>query len=139
MLTIYRRHVKDCAHRAEGRRYRRCRCPIWADGFLNGVEVRESLDLRDWERAQLRVREGEAQGAPVKPEPNRITIEACTEDFLRDAKARNLREPSLYKYRLLFRSLKEFAGQEGFRYLDQVDLSAVRKFRRRGPTPTCPR
>jgi hypothetical protein len=51
MLTIYRRHVKNCDHRAEGRKYRRCRCPIWADGFLNGTEIHELLDLRDWEKA----------------------------------------------------------------------------------------
>lgn len=57
MLTIYRRHLRNCEHRAEGRKYRRCRCPIWADGFLNGAEVRESLDLKDWEKAQQRIRE----------------------------------------------------------------------------------
>ena len=56
MLTIYRRHVKNCEHRAEGRKYRRCRCPIWADGFLNGAEIRESLDLKDWEKAQQVIR-----------------------------------------------------------------------------------
>ena len=28
MLTIYRRHVRTCAHRSEGRKYRRCRCPV---------------------------------------------------------------------------------------------------------------
>ena len=52
MLTIYRRHVKGCAHQHDGRKYRRCRCPIWVDGFLNGVELRESLGMRDWEKAQ---------------------------------------------------------------------------------------
>ena len=38
MLTTYRRHKKDCAHRAEGRKYRRCKCPIWVDGFLAGQD-----------------------------------------------------------------------------------------------------
>jgi len=133
MLTIYRRHRKDCEHRAAGRKYRRCRCPIWADGFLNGLELRESLDLRDWEKAQERIREWEAKGAPVAPEPDRITIETATLEFLQDAEARNLREPSLYKYRLLFRSLKQFAEQSGFRFLDQMDLAAARKFRAEWP------
>jgi len=64
VLTIYRRHVKDCEHRSEGRKYRRCRCPIWVDGILNGVELRESLDLRDWEKAQQRIRKWEAEGTP---------------------------------------------------------------------------
>jgi len=69
VLTIYRGHVKGCEHRDEGRR--RCRCPIWVDGFLNGVGFRESLDLRDWEKAQQRIRKWEAEGrvTPKRAEP----------------------------------------------------------------------
>jgi hypothetical protein len=62
MLTLYRRHVTACEHRHQGRKYRRCRCPIWVDGFLNGVEMRESLELRDWEKAQQKIRDWEAEG-----------------------------------------------------------------------------
>ena len=53
MLTIYRRHRKSCKQRMEGRGYRRCLCPIWVDGSLNGLEMRKSLRLRDWQRAQI--------------------------------------------------------------------------------------
>jgi integrase/recombinase XerD len=133
MLTIYRRHKKSCEHRGEGRKYRRCRCPIWVDGFLGGVEMRESLDLRDWVKAQERIRDWEAVGAPTIDEPQRITIESAVGDFLQDAEARNLREPSLYKYRLLFRSLEAFAGESGFRFIDQLDLAAVRRYRASWP------
>jgi len=52
VLTIYRRHRKSCKQRMEGRGYRRCLCPIWVDGSLNGLEMRKSLRLRDWQRAQ---------------------------------------------------------------------------------------
>ena len=51
MLTIYRRHRKKCVHRNEGRKYRRCRCPITIDGFLSGQEIRKALDTCDWEKA----------------------------------------------------------------------------------------
>ena len=47
MLTIYRRHKKSCEHRSEGREYRRCRCPLWVDGFLGGKDVRQSLAMDD--------------------------------------------------------------------------------------------
>jgi hypothetical protein len=60
MLTIYRRHRRDCNHRSEGRRYRRCHCPIWVDGILDEKEIRESLNCRDWQRAQDLVRDWEA-------------------------------------------------------------------------------
>src|SRR5690242_21920139 len=80
MLTIYRRHTKKCAHRAEGRKYRRCRCPIWVDGFLAGEEIRESLNLRNWEEAYEKLREWEARRSrPAEPNEDRLTIdEACT-------------------------------------------------------------
>lgn len=144
MLTIYRRHVKGCAHKDDGRKYRRCRCPIWVDGMLAGVEIRESLGLANWEKAQERVREWEAsQEKALEDAP--ITVEAACAEFLLDAEARNLREPSLYKYKLLFdgakqkpekqtgqvRSpgLKEFAADYGVRFLRELDLQMVRKFR----------
>jgi hypothetical protein len=52
MLTIFRRHLKRCEHRDEGRTYRRCRCPIHVEGLLGPRMERCSLDTRDWERAQ---------------------------------------------------------------------------------------
>ena len=130
MLTIYRRHRKECAHRSEGRTYRRCRCPIWADGFLGTVEIRRSTGLRDWEKAQELVRQWEAEGksTPVRqPEPMSIH-EAC-EHFLQDAIARKLREETVYKYRLLFQRLEEFAQANGLRFLKEMDLATLRKFR----------
>jgi hypothetical protein len=65
MLTIYRRHRKNCSHRTEGRAYRRCLCPIWVDGVLVDKEIRESLKIRDWQRAQELVREWEAEVSDV--------------------------------------------------------------------------
>jgi hypothetical protein len=37
-IGICGRHLKTCDHIGDGRRYRRCRCPIWVDGFLGYVE-----------------------------------------------------------------------------------------------------
>jgi integrase/recombinase XerD len=132
MLTIYRRHKKNCAHRSEGRKYRRCRCPIWADGFRGREEIRKSLDTCNWEEAQRVVREWEAQGdRPPEPEP--VTISHAWEEFIADAKARNLREPTLYKYDLLSRQMKRFTENHGLRFLRELDLPMLRKFRASWP------
>jgi site-specific recombinase XerD len=128
MLTIYRRHVKGCAHKHEGRKYRRCRCPIWADGFLNGVEIRESLNLRDWEKAQQRINAWEAEGV-LTAEAEEPTIEHACQAFENDAKARGLREPTLKKYRVLFRQLQEFGQAEGLRFIKECNLGTLRRFR----------
>jgi integrase/recombinase XerD len=128
MLTIYRRHIKTCAHRSEGRKYRRCRCPIWADGFLGRDEVRKSLNTRDWEKAQGIIREWEAEGEQAT-EPEPVTVAEAWKEFLADAKARNLRKPTIYKYELLSRQMERFAQACGMRFLCEFDLPTLRKFR----------
>lgn len=56
------RHLARCPHRAKGRRYRACQCPIMAEGRLQGTMMRRSLDIASWEGAQATVREWEALG-----------------------------------------------------------------------------
>jgi hypothetical protein len=51
MLILWRRHLQKCTHRAKGREYTKCSCPIWCDGDLNGERYRQSLKTRDWQRA----------------------------------------------------------------------------------------
>jgi site-specific recombinase XerD len=133
MLTIYRRHLKKCEHRGhgegKGRDYRRCHCPIWVDGFLGDSEIRQSLNLRDWQKAQDKVRDWEADNQiTAEPAPPKTVQQAC-DAFLEDAQARNLQEPTLEKYRLLFRRLQAFAVEQGITAISQFDLDMLRKFR----------
>lgn len=131
MLTVFRRHVKSCEHKQEGRKYRRCRCPIWVDGFLGGEEIRESLGLRDWEKAQQKVREWEADGhlAEAEEEKARTLAEACAA-FIADAKSRELQESTLRKYMQLTKQMQVFATGEGLRYITEwQDTELVRRFR----------
>jgi integrase/recombinase XerD len=58
-----------------------------------------------------------------------ITIERAKEDFLADAEARNLKDKTIYKYRLLFRQLEAFAQAEGIRFLKELDTPTLRTFR----------
>src|SRR5271169_2226942 len=101
MLTIYRRHIKTCAHRSEGRKYRRCHCPIWADGFIGREEIRETLKTRNWEEAQQKIRDWEAERSkPEEPTDNRITLDATCDKYLADAISRQLGTAAIYKYNL---------------------------------------
>lgn len=129
MLTIYRRHRKDCEHRSEGRKYRRCRCPIWVDGFLAGREIRKSLDTADWQKAQDKVREWEAQDSEPKNAAEPMTIQQAGEKFIADANARKLNESTIYKYSLLFKQLGNFAQKGGLRYLKELELTTLDEFR----------
>jgi integrase len=131
MLTIYRRHTRTCAHRSEGRKYRRCRCPIWTDGFIGRDEIRRSLDTRDWEKAQGIIREWEAEGErtpePEKDEPTTIG-EAWTR-FVADSKARGLREPTIRKYEHLKRQMERFGQDQGLRYIAEFNVDNLTTFR----------
>src|ERR1700730_5079789 len=121
MLTIYRRHRKSCKQRAKGRKHRHCMCPIWVDGFLGGKELRESLKLRDWQRAQEAVREWEAnERRDVKPE--RKTLENAWGDFRADIQARKLHKETMRKYRTLECQMVDFAARHGVRFLDEFTL-----------------
>ncbi len=128
MLTIYRRHAQRCPHRHEGRKYRRCHCLIWADGTLNGEEIRKSLGLRNWEKAQALIREWEA-GGPAEDEEPPISVKEACEDFIADAEARKLSEATIYKYSLLFRQLQDFGDDCGVRHLDEFNTRLTRRFR----------
>jgi integrase len=136
MLTIYRRHIKTCPHRSEGRKYRRCRCPIWADGFIETQEIRETLGTRNWEEAEeemLPALKAKYKHAADPPSPEAITITQAWKEFLTDAKARNLRDPTVYKYDLLSRQMDLFAQVRGLRYLHEFDLRILREFRASWP------
>jgi len=124
MLTVYKRHSAGCPHKA--RSYRRCNCPCWVEGTIEGKYYRESLKTRSWTRATELVREREESGGEAI---RRITIEDATGAFIRDTEARGLREPSIYKYRLLFKQLKEFAEDKGLRYITECDIETLRAFR----------
>jgi integrase/recombinase XerD len=128
MLTIYRRHRKACKHRDKGREHRHCQCPIWVDGFLGGKELRESLKLRDWQRAQETVREWEANDRrDVKPERKRL--EDAWADCRADMQARKLHIETIRKYKTLESQMVDFAARHGLRFLDEFTLADVSKFR----------
>lgn len=131
MLTAYRRHRMDCEHRNDGRKYRRCQCPIWVDGFISGLEVRRSLKTANWQKAQDFLREWEAKESEPKAqqEPEPMSIQAAGEKFVTDAGAQKLAEGTIYKYRLLFKQMAAFSLKRGLRYITELNLQMLDDFR----------
>ena len=121
MLAVYKRHVPPCPQRSRG--YRRCNCPCWIEGTVEGKYYRKSLKTRSWERASKLARDIE------EGKTHSVSIEDATASFVRDAEARGLRPPSIYKYRLLFKQLKAFAENEGIRFVSECDVVTLRRFR----------
>ena len=120
VLAVYKRHIPPCIQKS--RSYRRCNCPCWIEGTVEGKYYRKSLKTRSWERATKLARD-------IEEGKTQVTIEEATASFLRDAEARGLRPPSVYKYRLLLKQLKAFAENEGIRFLSECDIETLRRFR----------
>ena len=125
MLVIYSRHSPGCPHTS--RQYNRCRCRIWYDWNIDGRRITKPIGTRDWQRAQQLAREMEAEGRVV--DRKSPLIEKACDDFLADAKARGLREPSIYKYKLLLTRVQTFAKDKGLVFLSNFDLEMTAKFR----------
>jgi integrase len=127
MLVLWRRHTEDCSHIDEGRKYLKCRCPIWLDWRVGGKRIRKPLNTRDWQNAQRSAREMEAVGITESTSP--VTVEEAYKKFLADAVARNLRKSTLRKHDLMSRTLASFCQDRGFVFLRQLGIDQVRDFR----------
>jgi integrase len=109
----------------------RCGCPIYAEYRVNKRRFRRTLKTTNWQKALADARKKEMEG--FKEKVTSSTVEQATDAFLADAKARELREPTLYKFRLLFRQMKSFADAHGLVYVSDFNILNVRKFRESWP------
>jgi site-specific recombinase XerD len=131
MLTLWRRHnPKHC--KLQGRDERKCHCPIWISGVDDaGNQIKETTKLRDWTKAEALARHWDNTGAKPVETP-RVTIEDWRDAFLTDAASsagRNLKPPTVEKYKQLFKPLTAFTQKNGYRYVNQLDLDALTTFR----------
>ena len=146
MLQLYRRHVKSCrfwtGKSTNGnRRDHNCRCPVWVDGYLNGVRVNRTLGLRDWTRANEIARDWEiAGGIQQEARASTTVVEAC-DAFMADAEAQRMSESTLKKYRVLLNkhapedrkkfspSLLQYCAESGLQFTPQITLPSLDRFR----------
>jgi integrase len=125
MLTLFRWHTKRCPH--DSRDYIKCQCPIWMDWTLpDGKRIRKSLGLKDWQAAQRRARDMEADGITAAGEA--VTIQKAADAFESDAE-KNVKPITLRKYRTPFKQLNAYCLGRGLVFLKQLSVVEVRDFR----------
>jgi integrase/recombinase XerD len=130
MLDLYRRHLRSCPYQGQGRRHKRCSCPVWCDGTVNGKDIRRSVNTRDWNEAQERIRQWEDSGSPQKPEEVNPTIEDLKSAYEADMTARGLVESGARRYRQLLSEMVVYASKHDLALLRQWDdLRVVRSYR----------
>jgi site-specific recombinase XerD len=125
LLTLYRRHLAVCQHKAKGRTFKRCKCPIWIQGTTEGKPVRKSLDVTSWERAE----EIKSDIEHGKEEEKEVTVEAALAAFVQDCESRNLNRSTLGKYRRLSGSLSAFLVSRGIDDVAEITPETLRVYR----------
>jgi integrase/recombinase XerD len=128
-MILWRRHVAPCD--SIDPTDPRCGCPIYQEYRVGRKRFRRSLKTRNWQKALAEARQKELEG--FKEKPKSPMIEQACDKYLDDVKARDLREPTIYKFKLLFRQLKEFALEKGLVFISDFDLDSLRQFRATWP------
>ena len=153
MLSVYARHHPDCKN-ADDKTWRRCGCPKWIWGSLDGKFIRQSARANRWKEAEdlhRQLSEGLVSASrpltvpvpaivatpvpppiadPERPRKPQVTVEAAVKAHLADATSRGVAPATLTKLTTIFR--KQFLAWtlvEGIEYLDELELDTLLNFR----------
>lgn len=114
--TIWRRHTAECPHRAKGRNYLKCNCPLWADGYVDGKRtLRQSLKTRDAARARKRAMALEEP----QSEFQRRTLQEAIAAFDAHCVSNGLKDSTLRGYRNTLAHLQKVLRLPRYRRCDR--------------------
>jgi integrase/recombinase XerD len=129
-MFIRRRHAPGCLVKNR-QEMTACSCLIEKEWRVNGKRFRQSMKTRNYQKALAIVRREEIEG--IKQLTTSPMIKDACDKYLADAQARELKEPTIYKFRLLFRQLQEFAEDKGLVFISDLNLDNLRQFRATWP------
>lgn len=159
-LNLYRRHFRIAGrcvggHAADSRIYepeelrrgwKKCHCPIYADGTLGGRFKRKNTKKASWPEAKAVVADWEAAGVwdaagvatglpaqvtePASTETAKpsIAIEFATAAYLANRAGRSVAPATLRKYTTFVKQLREFASDKGYVLIDQLRITDMDDF-----------
>ena len=155
-LALYRRHRRDCkaGHPEESRTneyderkkgWKRCECPIFLSGTLQGCFKRHNSGRWEWESAKALAGQFEVAGswngsnqsaAPAAQladpsndsQPARIAIADAVQVFLTNRQGAKIAAATLRKYRTFTKQLADFAEARGYVMLDQFTSADIDVF-----------
>jgi site-specific recombinase XerD len=128
MLQPYRRHLKDCPHRAKGQGFSLCACPIWAYGIVNGKSFRRSLQTNDGTRAEqiMQVIERGLDPVLMQAQPESLSLKMAVDQFLAAGRARHLRDSTLESYEKTLDHLADHFPGADIAGIDSIALDRYR-------------
>jgi integrase len=136
MLTLYRRHKKECVVHKTGlsprakRRYVDCACPIWIYGHTDTESFpRRSTGFTDWALAEA------ARQSLLKKNQDQVVhgprIDDCIERFI-DGRTHELVDKSAAMYRFQLERLRVFCASRGVHHMKDLTVDLLEDFKVRG-------
>jgi site-specific recombinase XerD len=132
-IILYKRHRKDCPHKAD-KHYKRCDCPVWFETNQHGVQKRQTSGMTTWESAQKKARMAEQQhedaelGRTAKPGAAK-TVKEAVALYTDSKRGEHLAENTLYKHKLTLSRLQAFCDREGLLFIKDVTLAHLTTWR----------
>jgi integrase len=157
-LNLYRRHLRaegKCGggHAPDSRNYepeelrrgwKKCHCPIYADGTLGGSFKRKNTKRTTWAEARNLVAVWESAGnwkaseLPLQPQSTptpphhaakpSVTIQFATDAYLANRAGRGIAPATLRKYTTFVKQLRHFAADKGYVLIDQFQITDMDEF-----------
>jgi len=136
-VILYKRHKANCPHQAD-KSYRRCRCSVWLEYNVKGVQTRKSAKTFSWDRAQDKARAIEQTHLDAElgrgPAPSEAkTVEQAIALFMDSKRGEDLAANTLYKHTLTLNRLQAFCDAEGIFFAKDITLAHLTTWRAAWP------
>jgi hypothetical protein len=92
-FLLGRRRTPICSQARKGRKATECNCPDLCDRFVGGVRTRESVNIRDWTRAEWKL--SSTLMPKLADQGEAKALEDAIGDYLADCRAKALSLPPL--------------------------------------------
>jgi site-specific recombinase XerD len=159
-LNLYRRHLRiqgKCVggHTPDSRNYepeelrrgwKKCHCPIYADGTLGGLFKRRNTKKATWPEAKavltawesvgtwdgpcqsLTPSESSVPSATEEPKQYAVTIQLATDAYLSNRAGRGIAPATVRKYKTFVNQLLTFVADKGYVMIDQIQITDMDEF-----------
>ena len=136
-VILYKRHKGNCPHQ-DDKNYRRCRCSVWMEYNVKGVQTRKSAKTFSWDTAQDKARaieqtylDAELGRGPAPTEAK--TVEQAIALFMDSKRGEDLSPNTLYKHTLTLKRLQLFCDTAGIYFVKDITLAHLTTWRAAWP------
>ena len=136
-VILYKRHNGACPHKAD-KTYRRCRCSVWLEWNVNGVQTRRSAKTFSWETAQQKADaiantylDAELGRGPAPAKAK--SVEDAIALFLNSKQGEDLSPNTIYKHKHTLKRLQEFCDKASVFFVKDITLAHLTTWRASWP------